>query len=268
VKRQLIILLALLALLLGLPGVAQAGGDDDGGQSGDNAAIAINTKDGSSLFKFAFSLKKVLGDVVDNENAAVAYSSCESCKTTAIAIQIVFVVGSPSTVTPTNVALAVNENCTACQSFATAFQFVVGVSDASVGFTKQGKTELKAILAEFKGLKREDYTLEEFHARTQALAERLRTLLRTQLVSHADDDDEDDESSDVEEEERPAPPPAPTTTEDGTTSTESGSTSASTPTTTEPAPTVTDTQTETETATETATETETETELGATTTAP
>lgn len=250
-RTKLILFLALLALMLGLPGVAHA----EEGRSGDNAAVAINKKNGSSLFKFAFSLRRVLGDVVDNQNAAVAYASCESCKTTAIAIQIVFVVGSPSTVTPTNVALAVNENCTLCQTFATAFQFVVGVSDPSVGFTKEGKRQLKEILREFKALKREDYTLEEFHARTQALAQRLRTLLKTQLASRAgeDEDEESEEELDEgedEEEERPSPPPAPTTTSDTTTgmstgTTEPAATTETTPTTTEPAPTVTETETQT-----------------------
>lgn len=245
-RRKLILLLALLTLALGLPGVAQAG---DAGKAGDNTAIAINKKNGSSLFKFAFWIKRVLGDVVDNTNAAVAYASCESCKTTAIAIQIVFVVGSPSTVTPTNVAVALNENCTLCQTFATAFQFVIGVSDASVGFTKEGKRELKEILREFKALKREDYTLEEFHARTQALAQRLRTLLKTQLVSRAgkDEDEESEEELDAgedEEEEQPAPPPA-TTTEGGTTTAEPSTATTTGTTTTEPAPTVTETETQT-----------------------
>ena len=264
-RRHLIILLTLLALLLGLPGVAAAGDDHGRRQGGDNAAIAINKKNGSSLFKFAFAIRRVLGDVVDNENAAVAYSSCESCRTTAIAIQIVFVVGSPSTVTPTNVAVALNENCTACQSFATAFQFVVGVSDASVGFTKQGKEELKEILREFKALKRENYTLEEFHARTQALAQRLRTLLQTQLVSKSggDDDDDDPPGDDVEEDERPAPPPPPPVTTDEETTATTGTEAPTTETT----PTATTTATEPP-PTETETGTTTETDPGETTTTP
>ena len=52
--------------------------------SDDTAAVAVNTKDGSSVFRLAFSIKKVAGDVVDNANAAVAYSSCESCRTIAL----------------------------------------------------------------------------------------------------------------------------------------------------------------------------------------
>ncbi len=226
-RNRLALLLALLSLALWAPGLAHA---EDGGNGGDNAAVAINTKDGSSLFKFAFSIRKVLGDVVDNENAAVAYASCESCRTTAIAIQIVFVVGSPTTVTPANYAIALNESCTLCQTFASAYQFVIGVPSADVGFTKAGKHELKAILKEFRALKKEDYTAEEFKAKTDALAARLRTVLKTQLVTHREEGDDEEDPGDeqeTDEEQRPAPPPA--TTEAGTTST-GGTTSGTTTT--------------------------------------
>jgi putative peptide zinc metalloprotease protein len=239
--RRLALLLAALAFVLGAPG--QAAAEDAGG---DNSAVAINTKDDSSLFKFAFSIKKVLGEVVDNQNAAVAYASCERCQTTAIAIQIVLVSGSPSTVVPENYAISINENCTLCNTFSAAFQFVIGVEDPSVGLTVEGKRELRAILREFKALKDEQYTLEEFNAKVQALGQRLRTVLKTQLVSRRADPNAD-EAHDVDTEEdetteRPAPPqpPAETTTESGTTApvtTEGESTS--TPTTTESVPTET-----------------------------
>jgi putative peptide zinc metalloprotease protein len=242
--RRLALLLAALALGLGAPGAAHAGGD---GRSGDNSAVAINTKDGSSLFKFSFSLKKVLGEIVDNQNAAVAYASCEQCRTTAIAIQIVLVVGSPSTVTPENYAVSVNENCTLCETFSAALQFVVGVDDPSVGLTKQGQRELKEILKEFRALKHQQYTLAEFDAKVRALGDRLRTVLKTQLVSrreHGVEDDDDDDLDESEQDERPAPPQAPpaetttgTTTDPGTTGTE--------PATTETAPGTTVTTTET-----------------------
>ena len=231
--RRLLVLLALLLALVA-PGNAAA-------QGGDTTAIAINTKDGSSLFKFAFAIKKVTGEVVDNTNAAIAYASCENCRTTAISIQIVLVSGSPGTVVPENYAISINESCTLCQTFSTAFQFVIGVEDPSVGLTKAGKRELREILREFKALKRDDYTLEEFHARTQALGQRLRTVLQTELQSRrsgAEDEEEDDVEDETEEEEQPAPapPPAETTTE-GETTAPPPATTETTPTTTETTPT-------------------------------
>jgi putative peptide zinc metalloprotease protein len=242
VIRRLALLLAALAFVLGAPG--QAAAEDAGG---DNSAVAINTKDDSSLFKFAFSLKKVLGEIVDNQNAAVAYASCERCQTTAIAIQIVLVSGSPSTVVPENYALSINQSCTLCNTFSAAFQFVIGVDDPSVGFTVEGHRELLEILEEFKALKDEQYTLEEFNEKMQQLGQRLRTLLNTQLVSRRSEPTvTDGEEADTVETERPAPPQAPaeTTTESGTTATTEdettvATTTESTPTTTESIPTET-----------------------------
>jgi Mn-dependent DtxR family transcriptional regulator len=251
--RRLHLLLALaLALALGGPGLARAG-DNGSSRTDDNIVQAINTKSGSSLFKFAFSLRKVTGNVVDNTNAAIAYSSCENCRTTAIAIQIVLVVGSPDTVTPTNAAIAINENCTLCQSFATAFQFVIGVKDESVELTRDGKRELRKILREFRALKHHNLTLQEFHARTTALGDRLRQLLKTQLVSRRDrrdHDDDEDVGDEQDQEERPAPPADPaTTTSTEETTTETATTESTTtettppPATTETAPTTTTTTT-------------------------
>jgi putative peptide zinc metalloprotease protein len=244
ISRRLLLLLVTLVLSAGAPGTAAAA------SGGDNTAVAINRKDGSSLFKFAFSMKKVLGEVVDNTNAAVAYASCESCRTTAIAIQIVLVSGSPTTVVPQNYAVSLNESCTLCQTFSTAFQFVIGVEDPSVGLTKAGKRELREILREFKALKKDEYTLAEFHARTQALRDRLRTVLKTQLVSKrqapdvedGDDLDAEEDEEAEEEVERPAPPPAPSgeTTSGGDTTTAPATTETA-PATTETAPATTET---------------------------
>jgi hypothetical protein len=245
IRRLHLLLALLLALALGAPGIARA--DDDGSpRKDDNIVQAINTKSGSSLFKFAFSLRKVTGNVVDNTNAAIAYSSCENCRTTAIAIQIVLVVGSPDTVTPTNAAIAINENCTLCQSFATAFQFVIGVKDESVELTREGKRELRKILREFRALKHHNLTLEEFHARTTALGDRLRQVLKTQLVSRRDHRDDDDVGDEQDQEKRPAPPPDPATTDPATTSTDEAATTEtgtteSTTTETTPPPATTET---------------------------
>ena len=53
-KRRIVVLLASLVLAGGITWGAPA---DATAAGGDNAAIAINTKDGSSIFKFAFAAK-------------------------------------------------------------------------------------------------------------------------------------------------------------------------------------------------------------------
>lgn len=50
---------------------------------------------------------------------------CADCRTVAVAGQAVLVTGDPSTVTPKNAALAVNDNCLRCQTFADAHEYVV-----------------------------------------------------------------------------------------------------------------------------------------------
>jgi putative peptide zinc metalloprotease protein len=177
-KRATTLLLALLLVggfAAGAPAAARA----------DNIEIAINTKDGATVFKVAFAIRHVAGDVVDESNAAVAYASCTDCQTVAIAIEIVLVEGSPSVVTPTNVALAINEYCTLCTTVALAYQFVVGTGEP-VKFTEEGLRELAEIKAELESLRTAfehgDITLDELKARVTVLIDRIKVVLETQLV--------------------------------------------------------------------------------------
>src|SRR5215216_3098464 len=91
-------------------------------QAADNVAVAQNTRDGSTVFRISFKLVRAPGDVVDDANAAVAIASCDSCQTTAIAIEGVLVFGDPTTFTPLNLAIAENIDCTNCQTLAYAYQ--------------------------------------------------------------------------------------------------------------------------------------------------
>jgi putative peptide zinc metalloprotease protein len=190
--RRLTTILAALALALGLavgaPAAARA----------DNTAIAVNTKDGSSVFKFAFAIKHVMSSVVDETNAAVAYSSCTDCRTTAIAIEIVLVEGNPTTFTPTNAAIAVNYQCTLCNTFAAAYQFVVQGS-GPMHFTHDALNELKDVRKAIRRL--EDQNLDPFQlqAALDPLIARIQKVLTTSLVSGpvgGDDNDGEDRSSD------------------------------------------------------------------------
>ena len=147
----------------------------------DNTAIAINTKDDSSLFKLAFSIKQVASDTVDQANAAVAYASCQECQTVAIAIQVLIVTAeNPDVVMPENLALAINENCSSCTTMALAYQFVL--TDGKVRLTAKGRRELARIRHELHELKRQDLSAEQIRLRTKALVDELRHVLATELV--------------------------------------------------------------------------------------
>ena len=91
-RRLAALAVAVAALALAQAPAAFADGGNDNGAN-DNAAVAINTTDNSSVFDLAFSIRDVMNGVVDQTNTAVAYASCNSCRSVAIAIQIVLVMG-------------------------------------------------------------------------------------------------------------------------------------------------------------------------------
>ncbi len=214
----LTILLA-LGLALAQPALAHAQDDDEGIRPEDNLALAINTRDGSSLFRFAFEIRRVAGEVVDNQNVAVAYSSCTGCRTLAIAIQIVIVTGSPSIVTPVNAAVAVNENCTLCETFASAYQFVIGGS-GPLRLTGEGQSRIRAIANEVRRLGRSDLPIEEIQARLDELMAELKHVLQTQLVPAGERGDEGDDDTDGEDDRERGPPTGSTSTSTDTVPTE------------------------------------------------
>ena len=172
-RRALVTLLVLLAGAWYAPAAVA---------SGDTSAVAVNTKDGSSVFRLAFSIKRVAGDVVDNANAAVAYASCTDCQTIAISIQVVLVTGDPDVVTPENFAIAINENCTSCDTLASAYQWVFSTG-GQVHFTADGNRAIAEIRQELQDIRRADLSGPEIQARLDELMGRLATVLRTELVA-------------------------------------------------------------------------------------
>ena len=229
--------LVLVALLIAV-GPAAARPDT---AHADNSAVAINTKDGSSIFKFAFAIKRVAGDVVDETNAAVAYSSCTQCQTVAIAIEIVLVTGNPSVVTPTNLALAINDQCSLCVSVADAYQFVVSAPEG-FSFSPHGMQEIRRIVEEIRKLGKGDLTAAEIQARLEELVKELRAVLVDELANAGKEHGDEGGRG----------PPAQTTTTGSTTTGEQTTTTSpattttesTTTTTTEPATTGTTTTTD------------------------
>jgi putative peptide zinc metalloprotease protein len=208
------IALILAAVLCGLALAAVRPGD---ARAQDNAAVAINTKDGTSIFRVAFKIARVNKEIVDNSNAAAAWASCTECEAIAVAFQIVLIFSDPDVVTPENIALAVNWECTACVAFASAYQWVL-TTDGPVHFTPEGNRLLAQVRQTLHDLAQmEELTLEQLIAELETLANIIRTVLAEEMVSAGPP---------------PAPPPAPEPT---TTTT----TTETTETTTEPTTTTT-----------------------------
>ena len=179
VPARVTALLVSLVLIVGLGG-ALAGAAEAQTQGADNAAVAVNTKDGSSLFRFAFNITRVTSSVVDPTNAAVAYASCTECKTVAIAIQIVLVEGSPTVFTPENAAVAINQGCSSCETLASAYQFVFQ-SSGHVELTSAGQKQLREILKDIRKLRDSGLSAADLQAQIDAQSKALYDVFNTEL---------------------------------------------------------------------------------------
>jgi len=216
--RAIAVSIALLAAL------ALAAAKPDTARAQDNAAVAINLKDGASIFRFAFKIARVNREVVDNTNAAVAFASCEECQTIAVAFQVVLIFSDPDVVTPTNLALALNYECTACQTLASAYQFVL-TTGGPVRFTSEGHKRIAELRRAIRELLRSDASIVDIQAELDLLADELREVIRTELVaagkSGKDDAADGEEPADEEPaEEEPAETETTETTETTTDTTE------------------------------------------------
>ena len=101
---------------------------------GDNQAMAIATKNGSTVYDVAFALVYADKDTVLNKNEAYAFASCKKCTAVAVAFQVVLIVGNAHVVVPENISAAVGYNCIRCATAALAIQLDVslpGRPDAS-----------------------------------------------------------------------------------------------------------------------------------------
>lgn len=164
----------LLAVALALPaGTAGAA---------DTAAVAVNDRDGSEVFRLAFSVQRILSPVVDESNVAVAVASCEDCQTVAISLQAVLVFSDPEVVTPENLALAMNVECSSCDTLAGAYQWVLGTGGI-VRLTDEGQRRLAEIRRSLYELRRQGLSVTEIQARVDMLADELEQVLAEELVA-------------------------------------------------------------------------------------
>ena len=175
-------ILAGVVLCVGLTATPAAAQDDAPGGD-DNAAVAVNTQDGGSVFRLAFSVRQVSNGVVDQTNAAYALASCTECQTVALAFQVVLVRSGAEVVVPENTAVAYNEQCVECLTYASATQIVLGV-DGPVHFTSDGRQRLAELYRSLQDLEGQVPTLSasELHAAVTAAKEELIAILSEELV--------------------------------------------------------------------------------------
>jgi putative peptide zinc metalloprotease protein len=225
--------LLILAMLIAGPGAAGAAFAADSGSN--TSAVAVITQNGSSVFRLAFAVRQVTGSVVDNQNAAVAYASCTACQTVAISIQILLISGSPTTFTPTNVAVAVNQNCNLCDTLALAYQFAVGVN-TELRFTHEGRREIADIRRQLSALGQSGLTGPEIADQVNTLMTQLGSVLQTQLVGVREPPRRPEGEGQQNTQPSPAATATPPTSSQPTDTTTTPAPAAPTDTTTTPAP--------------------------------
>lgn len=94
-----------------------------------NVVALVNTENGRFMAKSRIRLDKIGSERVDPLNQASAEGRCTDCQTIAVALQVVIYKRGASSVTPQNIATALNANCTRCVTVALAYQYVIPVDD-------------------------------------------------------------------------------------------------------------------------------------------
>jgi putative peptide zinc metalloprotease protein len=98
--------------------------------AGDNQTLAVNTKDGTTVYDVAFAMVWAHGNSVLNKNEAYAFASCTRCTAVAVSFQVILIVGQANVIVPQNISAAVNYNCIQCVTAALAVQLVVTLPGA------------------------------------------------------------------------------------------------------------------------------------------
>jgi putative peptide zinc metalloprotease protein len=146
---------------------------------GDNQALAVNTKDGTTEYDVAISLVWVTGgEAALNTNEAYAFASCTSCASVAVAFQVVLVVGDNHIAVPQNLAGALNSDCVNCLTYALAQQLFVTLGEPLSADAMASLDALWKKLAKF-ARDIESYPLSEIDDRLDEFAAQILAIIET-----------------------------------------------------------------------------------------
>lgn len=161
-------------------GITAAGG---GGGNLNNEVVVRNFTDGRFTNRVGSGIAHVTGDTVENQNAAAAVSSCISCRTVAVAVQVVLIQRpDAATIAPRNIAFALNQSCFNCETFAAAHQYVI-TTGSLVRFTSEGQRRLAGLENELRGLAATDgIAFPELDAQIDAVVAQMWAIVDSELV--------------------------------------------------------------------------------------
>ena len=151
-----------------------------GAEGGHNHVTAVNQSDGRLATQGRAVLALDHGPTVDAENTAVARASCTDCRTVAVAVQVLPVDGTVSDFRPLNAAVAVNEDCTRCQTYAYARQEVIAV-DGPFSLTAEGRDRIDQLEAAIEQAAESDEPFVELGADLDRLVVQLRDAVLAEV---------------------------------------------------------------------------------------
>ncbi len=169
-----------IIMSIGALGGPAGASPDTPARGGDNYVIVHNLDDGATRARSRVVVGHNRTDTIDNENYAEAYSSCTNCRTVAAAIQVILVEGNPATWAPQNAAVALNENCHFCQTFAVARQFVIS-TDRQVTLSDEAQERIDELSDQVSKLVRSDEPFPQMDADLGSLAAQIENVVVSDL---------------------------------------------------------------------------------------
>ena len=169
-RRRTAVALTILATVVsfGHPALAE---DEIGG---NNVVQVNNERDGAWKTRAKSSVEQEPGPSIVNENVALARASCTDCRTVAVAVQAIIVEGPVDDFRPGNAAVAFNESCVRCMTYAYARQEVL-YADGPVVLDGEAKDRYQAVKAQLdavadSGLSFDEMTVELDHLAVELVA--------------------------------------------------------------------------------------------------
>ena len=150
------------------------------GASFDDRQVVQLQHAGLERGKGSLALHLTSKDAVVAGNVAVATSSCDDCRATAISFQVVVADKAPTSLDLGNVALADNEGCANCEANAFAYQFVLAF-DGNARLTGAGHRKLDQVDAGLASLARSGASADEIQVAVDGYATQVVNVLSAEL---------------------------------------------------------------------------------------
>jgi hypothetical protein len=196
-RRLLTALIAALALATG--GFLAAGAEaTDSGTGPDQVVWAKTTGTNATDLLSGVQVGSYKGDNLQSTNVARADSTdCTDCRTVAVAVQAVLVKHNPPTAEPKNFAIAINENCLNCTTYAFAHQYVVTTEDRVV-LTERGRDRVAALREQIATVSQSDLSPDDLTVRLRELAAEFRAAIDRDLARQEVDIEDRDVARDTD----------------------------------------------------------------------